>query len=151
MNKTLSKFQFAAVFLSTLLSSESLAAGHKVVAGASAAVGGSNPITFSPAEFSYTFINSSRDREFIIGFTPGIGYAVRFNPTQSISVSLGGIAAISSSGYVGLYSGFGWEFWCPAGIFCLNVDYRTSTALYSYKNIIPSMSTVSLGGTLWTN
>jgi hypothetical protein len=136
--------------LSLQISEPTFAAGHKVVAGASAAIGGSNPISFSPPEFSYAYINSGRDREFIIGFTPGIGYAVRFNPTKSLSISIGGIAAISTTSYIGLYSGFGWEFWCPFDSFCLTTDYRTSTALYSHKNTIPSLSTVSIGGTLWT-
>ncbi|MEN9824693.1 MAG: hypothetical protein RI953_438 [Pseudomonadota bacterium] len=128
-----------------------LAAGHKLAVGASAASGGSNPITFSPSEFSYTYINSSRDREFVVGLAPGIGYAVRFNPYRTVSVSLGGIAAISNTLYAGIYSGFGWEIWCPSTWICMNFDYRTSTALYSHKTRISGLSTVSLGGTLWTN
>ena len=146
------RLTFAILFVAVAAQPELVsAAGHKIAAGASAASGGSNPITFSPSEFSYTFINSSRDREFVFGLAPGIGYALRFNPSSTISVSLGGIAAISNTLYAGIYSGFGWEFWCPSTWICLNLDYRTSTALYSYKTRISGLSTVSLGGTLWTN
>lgn len=139
------------VLISTFMSDSVFAGGHKIAAGASAALGGSNPITFSPAEFSYTYINSARDREFVIGLAPGIGYAVRFEPHKALSVSLGGIAAVSHTLYAGIYSAFGWQFWCPSSWICLNLDYRTSTALYSQKSRIPGLSTVSLGGTLWAN
>lgn len=128
------------------------AAGHKIAAGATAAVGGSNPITFtSLAEYSYTYINSSRDREWIVGFSPGLGYAVRFEPTKDLSVSLGGMASLSSTLYAGPYAGFAWEFWCPGQVVCLSFDYRTSIAFYSKKQVVSSLSIVSLGGTLWSN
>ncbi|NBX17118.1 MAG: hypothetical protein EBR09_07120 [Proteobacteria bacterium] len=151
MTTPLRNFLLSGIFLTMCSAVQGFAGGHKVVAGASAASGGSNPITFSPTEISYTFVNSARDREFIIGFAPGIGYAVRFNPTKSIAVSIGGIGALSTEAYLGLYSGFGWEFWCPSSSFCLTADFRTSTALYTVKNTIPALSTVSIGGTLWTN
>jgi hypothetical protein len=128
------------------------AGGHKISIGAAAAKGGSNPISFSdPSEFSYTYINSSKDREFIVGLLPGIGYAARFMPHKDVAISLGGILTAGPWTFAGLYSGFSWEFWCPTSGFCLNLDYRTSTALYSMKKKISGASSVSLGGTLWTN
>lgn len=147
--KTLFVFAATAQFLN---SHSATAAGHKVSAGATAAVGGSNPVTFtSLAEYSYTYINSSRDREWIVGFSPGLGYAVRFEPAKDLSVSLGAMISLSSSLYAGPYTGFAWEFWCPGRSFCLSFDYRTSIALYSKKQVVSSLSIVSLGGTLWSN
>lgn len=142
---------FTGLFFS-MTSVGAFAGGHKVSAGAVAAKGGANPITFSsPLEYSYTYINSSRDREIHIGLVPGLGYAVRFNPSKDITVSLGGMISVGSNLFLGAYSGFGWEFWCPSSAFCLNLEYRTSTALYSLGRKISGVSSVSLGGTLWTN
>lgn len=152
MNLKNSPIALMTLFCTFFDAASARAGGHKISVGAAAAKGGSNPISFSDSsEFSYTYINSSKDREFIVGLVPGIGYAARFMPHKDVAISLGGVITVGPWTFAGLYSGFGWEFWCPTGGFCLNLEYRTSTALYSMKKKISGASSVSLGGTLWTN
>ncbi|MEY3901096.1 MAG: hypothetical protein RL189_402 [Pseudomonadota bacterium] len=153
--KTLPPFRklfWAGVICASSLSATGFAAGHKISAGAIAANGGSNPITFtSLVEYSYTYVNSARDREFLVGLAPGLGYAVRFQPMQNVSVSLGGVAAVGITPFIGVYGGFGWEFWCATQSICLSLEYRSALAPYSEKRQITGVSSVSLGGTLWSN
>lgn len=150
--KFLKLYFLACVFITSLISAAAFAAGHKISAGAVAANGGSNPVTFtSLGEYSYTYINSARDREILVGFAPGLGYAVRFQPTQTVSVSLGGVAAVGITPFVGIYGGFGWEFWCATRSICFSLEYRSALAPYSENRQIIGVSSVSLGGTLWSN
>lgn len=136
---------------SAIVLSQAEAGGHRISAGAYAGRGGANPISFgTPAEFSYTYINDARSREFILGIVPGIGYAARFEPSKNWAVSVGGILGIGGTPFVGPYAGFAWEFWCPLNAVCLSLDYRAATALYSEKKVISGISSISLGGTLWS-
>lgn len=141
------------VFIGLLLlvyPSGAMAGGHKISVGAPTMTGGSNPISFSgPEEFSYTYINSARDREIIVGLIPGLGYAVRFEPSKGFPISLGGALTLGLETFVGIYFGAGWEFWCPGKSFCMSVDYRSTIAPYSQKRSIHSSGSVSLGGIIW--
>ena len=142
----------AGMISASSISAVGFAAGHKISAGAVSANGGSNPVTFtSLGEYSYTYINTARDREILVGFAPGLGYAVRFQPTQTVSVSLGGVAAVGITPFLGVYGGFGWEFWCATRSICLSLEFRSALAPYSEKRQISGVSSVSLGGTLWSN
>jgi len=140
------------VALAALLTSGAEAGGHRLSAGAFSVMGGANPVSFgSPAEYSYTYINNSRDREFVLGIVPGIAYAVRFEPSERWAISVGAALGYgTASPFVGPYAGFAFEFWCPLDSFCLTLDYRTATAVYSYKKAISGVSSIALGGTLWS-
>lgn len=133
-----------------LIPAQGSAGGHRISAGAFTKSAGADPISFGdPQEYSYTYINNSRDREIIVGLVPGLGYAVRFNPSKDWAVSVGGMLGATNNPFVGPYAGFAWEFWCPSNSFCLSLDYRATTAVYSYKKTVSGVSSISLGGTLW--
>ncbi len=112
--------------------------------------GGPNPISIPPSLIdSQIYFATEKGFETQLSVT-GLLFGHRTSMKWGGYISLGGGFVLDANGGgLGIYSGFGYDFWCGWGGFCSTVEYLQAVGMSG--GTILSPYAVRLGVTVWTD